>query len=174
MTARDGSSVPNYAYVANNPLKYVDFDGLRFVDITERERHSINRLRMNPNIGAFIRYLDDYEDIELRLNETFEPQGGRWSDVYRATPARGCQPAQPWKGTLNYDVTNAAALAKAHFGLDDTWIDVVLGHELAHWLGWKDGLSPADRDKKSVEWENFVRVPGAPRPSHEPGPGPGP
>ena len=52
--AQSGMSVPTYSYAANNPLRYLDEDGLYFASASGEVWEALQRLAANPEIGPAV------------------------------------------------------------------------------------------------------------------------
>ena len=52
--AKGGTSVPAYSYAANNPVHYVDPNGLYFTSMSSEAWAALSRLAQNPDIGPYI------------------------------------------------------------------------------------------------------------------------
>ncbi|WP_338873656.1 RHS repeat-associated core domain-containing protein [Myxococcus stipitatus] len=159
--AKDGHSVPAYAYALNNPLHFADPDGLRFMNLTERERWAINRLRLNPIIGPMIRELDDSRDIQIGMRSGPSPSGAEM-EFLPGESGRGCSGSRPAFGVVKYDVTTANRLAQQFWG-GSLWLDPVLAHELGHiYHLWRGGSGLGGNT--AIDWENAANPGATPRP----------
>jgi RHS repeat-associated protein len=174
-------SMAAYAYAANNPVHYIDPDGLRFVGLTPTEVAVIARLKSNPVIGTWVRRLDAAQDINIYLirskpDEVGKGSGGVtrfWRGILNASR---CEADVPARAEVRYN-EDAARDALQSQGLT-TSLDELIAHELGHvdfsynsWLNqslnnaaWPPSLEI--NNKVGVDWENAVRF-GPKRRQHD-------
>ena len=191
--AYSGTQWPVYAYAANDPINFVDVDGLTFLNPTPAEQGAIGRLEANPLIGAMVRDLDQRKDVVIKLGEV-NPGDFLYSDLLWSGGSatifqpRECSESNPAQANVLYNVQASNAILKAQFGLD-TNLDEALAHELGHVhheLGiyknqsllttlmdldstnsYSNNLDAAlHYEGESVSWENAVRFPGPLRPHY--------
>ena len=171
--AQNGTSVPTYAYAANNPVRYIDSDGRRFRNPTSNERRAINNLMKNSDIGERVRYLNSTNDVLIDLRDA-PGLKDTLSAIKLGKPGGGCVAATPTTMTLRYDRKYSARRLRDEFGLPELTLEQLLAHELGHLdyeLEAAANGDPIDNwwdNFRAVRWENYVRDPYTQRPMHEP------
>lgn len=165
MAAR-GMQVPTYAYAANNPLRYVDQNGLYFTSSSSAVWGALQRLAANPRTRWVVEMMAADPNVEFAINEVpyeqcAESGGITWLPFQR--DARGTQSIQ-----IDVNLTKAN-FARSGFSDDPVpWtLDSLVGHELGHGFGFAYGA--LNFDAMAVEVENYLRLPGPLRESHDRG-----
>jgi RHS repeat-associated protein len=169
--AQGGMSVPTYAYAANNPLRYVDANGLYFTVNSPNANAiwaSLLRLVSNRQIGWAIEQMAADPNTEFQINEI----------PYENCGESGARTWQPYERNARGDLTipidfnlqrSNADLATYFPGRGhELWtLDLLLGHELGHANGMAYGA--LSHFEMGLDWERALRNQSPLRLDHEQG-----
>lgn len=161
-------SVPTYAYAANNPLKYIDANGLYFTSSSPRAWQSLLRLAANRELGWMIDVMARDPQTEFNLEElTFEECADRGQGSQAHVPfERDALGNRLSVVELSLDYDNEALALKGQPITPFTY-DTLLAHELGHAFGMAYGASVDEYWNMGVDAENRLRRPGPYRPDHD-------
>ena len=173
----EGGDPTLYAYAANNPLRFADPLGLKFVGLSGGERAVINSLRLNSQIGGMIIEMDNAPDFEIRFKGNaggMDEYGGGLTIYYPKNDDEGCASGFRPRALIRYNLATATQVMWEDFRLPETLTNL-LSHELGHAyyrhaVDTLPGLgsgSDATSDAWGLMFENATRAPGPFRPSHD-------
>jgi hypothetical protein len=168
-------SVPTYAYAANNPLKYVDRNGLYFT-VNASDPNAVwsvlQRLAANPHFGWAIEQMAADPNVNYEINE--RPYSACTGFGGRAYRPEETAVRRKYLSAIDYNLDAQNAILHvwypgAPFDRNYT-LYRLLAHELGHEFSF-NYFDPAAPDDSiyAIDWDNAALGAGPFRADHEQG-----